>query len=213
MTRGRFITLEGGEGVGKSTQAAALESYLASRGKTVVRTREPGGSPRAERIRALLLATSDEPMPTSCEVLLMFAARATHVENVIRPALARGDWVVCDRFVDASYAYQVAGRGAPHALIEQLERFVLQDLQPDLTLLFDADPAVGAARAALRNGQDGPDRFEQERADFFTRVRQGYLDRAHSAPERMVVLDAAQSREAVSQAIADIVERRLFADE
>lgn len=151
MKPGKFITIEGGEGVGKSTQIGALRDWLAEQGLEVVLTREPGGTPRAERIRALLLEPSEEAMPATCELLLMFAARATHVENLIKPALARGAWVVCDRFIDATYAYQGGGRGFDRELIKTLERAVLGSLRPDLTLLLDAPVAIGAARARSRN--------------------------------------------------------------
>jgi dTMP kinase len=211
MNRGRFITVEGGEGVGKSTQISALAQLLRARGLEVLVTREPGGTPRAERIRALLLETSEEPMPVSCELLLMFAARATHVENLIRPALARGAWVVCDRFTDASYAYQGAGRGVPSEEIAALERLVQRELRPDLTLLLDTPLAVSSARAAARNNHAGSaDRFEQEQRGFFERVRQAYLERARLEPDRFVVIDAAGSREAVQRAIQAAVEARLL---
>jgi dTMP kinase len=149
MKHGTFITIEGGEGVGKSTQIAALRDTLTARGLEVVVTREPGGTPRAERIRELLLATTNEPMPIAAELLLVFAARATHIENLIRPALARGAWVVCDRFTDATYAYQGGGRGVSRNEIAALERLVQAELRPDLTLLLDAPIAVGSARAVL----------------------------------------------------------------
>jgi dTMP kinase len=211
MSRGKFITVEGGEGVGKSTQISALAQLLRARGLEVLVTREPGGTPRAERIRALLLETSEEPMPVSCELLLMFAARATHVENLIRPALARGAWVVCDRFTDASYAYQGAGRGVPNEDIAVLEHLVQRELRPDLTLLLDTPLEVSSARAAARNSHAGSaDRFEQERREFFERVRQAYLERARLEPNRFVVIDAAVSREAVQQAIQAAVEARLL---
>ena len=134
MAAGKFITIEGGEGVGKSTQIAALRDWLHARGLEVVLTREPGGTPRAERIRKVLLEPSDEPMPATCELLLMFAARSSHIENVIRPALARGAWVVCDRFTDSTYAYQGAGRGVSLEQIAVLEQIVQRELRPDLTL-------------------------------------------------------------------------------
>jgi dTMP kinase len=209
MTRGKFITIEGGEGVGKSTQIAALRDLLAARGLEVVVTREPGGTRRAERLRELLLERSEEPMPAACELLLMFAARSTHVENLVRPALARGAWVICDRFTDATYAYQGGGRGLDRDQIAFLERLVQQGLKPDLTLLLDAPLEVSEARAAARNAQSGSgDRFEQERRDFFERVRSAYLELARSEPERFVVVDAAAERSGVAQAIRSIIETR-----
>jgi dTMP kinase len=211
MNRGKFITIEGGEGVGKSTQIAAVHAVLAARQLEVVVTREPGGTRRAERIRELLLETSDESMPASCELLLMFAARATHIENLIRPALQRGAWVVCDRFTDASYAYQGAGRGIPQEHIAALERLVQGDLRPDLTLLLDAPLAISAARAEARNRASGDsDRFEREQREFFERVRDGYLERARGEPERFAVIDASQEPRIVAQAIAAQIAMRLF---
>lgn len=211
MIRGKFITIEGSEGVGKTTQIAALRDSLAERGLDVVVTREPGGTPRAERIRELLLTPTDEPMPMTCELLLMFAARATHIENLIRPALERGAWVVCDRFTDATYAYQGEGRGVRRDEIANLERFVQAELRPDLTLLLDAPIEIGAARAAARDGAgDTRDRFEQERQDFFERVRNAYLERARAQPGRFAIIDATADRESVQQAIRAEVEIRLF---
>lgn len=209
MKRGKFITIEGGEGVGKSTQIGALRDWLSERGLEVVLTREPGGTPRAERIRAILLEQSEEPMPASCELLLMFAARATHVENVIKPALARGAWVVCDRFIDATHAYQGGGRGFDRGLIETLECSVLGTLRPDLTLLLDAPVDVGAQRARSRNERSGrTDRFELEQDAFFERVRAAYLDRARQEPNRIAVIDASGTRDEVAAAIRAIVQAR-----
>jgi dTMP kinase len=211
MKPGKFITIEGGEGVGKSTQIGRLRDFVAGSGTEVVVTREPGGTRRAERIRELLLETSDEPMPSTCELLLMFAARSTHLENVIRPALARGAWVICDRFTDATYAYQGAGRGLPLDHIATLERMVQGALRPDLTLLLDAPLDVSAARASARNAAAGTsDRFEQERREFFERVRAGYLDRARQEAGRFAVIDATQSLEAVSIAIQQAVANHLL---
>lgn len=210
MNRGMFITIEGAEGVGKSTQISTLRERLVARGLEVVATREPGGTPRAERIRELLLEHAEEPMPPSCELLLMFAARATHLENVIRPALARGAWVVCDRFTDASYAYQGAGRGIAREHIEALERLVQAGLQPDLTLLLDAPLAISAARARTRNAAAASsDRFEREQREFFERVRHAYLGRARAEPARFALIDAAQSVEDVARAIDAALEARL----
>nr|WP_238348277.1 dTMP kinase [Pseudomonas sp. RW10S2] len=193
-----FITLEGPEGAGKSTNREYLAARLREQGVDVVMTREPGGTPLAERIRELLLAPSDEAMAADTELLLMFAARAQHLAEVIRPALARGAVVLCDRFTDATYAYQGGGRGLPVERIAVLEDFVQGALRPDLTLVFDLPVEVGLARAAARGRLD---RFEQEGQAFFEAVRQAYLQRAAQAPQRYSLLDAGQSLEAVQRAI------------
>lgn len=198
---GLFITLEGPEGAGKSTNRDYLAERLRSAGCEVVLTREPGGTPLAERIRELLLAPSDEPMAVDTELLLVFAARAQHLAQVIRPALAAGKVVLCDRFTDATYAYQGGGRGLPQERIAQLEAFVQGDLRPDLTLVFDLPVEVGLARALARGRLD---RFEQEAQAFFEAVRHTYLERARLAPERYRVLDAAQPLVAV-QAQLDVL--------
>lgn len=204
---GKFITIEGGEGVGKSTQISALRDLLVSRGLAVVVTREPGGTRRAERIRELLLETSEEAMPPICELLLMFAGRSTHIENVIRPALQRGIWVICDRFTDATYAYQGGGRGMNLDQIASLESWVQQDLRPDLTLLLDAPVEIGAQRAALRNEQRGiTDRFEHEQRSFFERVRAAYLKRVAAEPHRFAVIDASVDRDLVTNSIRAAVD-------
>ncbi len=195
---GLFITLEGPEGAGKSTNREYLAELLKQAGVEVVLTREPGGTPLAERIRELLLAPDTEVMAVDTELLLMFAARAQHLAGVIRPALARGAVVLCDRFTDATYAYQGGGRGLAHERIAILEQFVQGDLRPDLTLVFDLPVEVGLARAAARGKLD---RFEQEQQSFFEAVRQTYLARAAQAPERYRVLDAAQP---LSQVQADL---------
>lgn len=195
---GLFITLEGPEGAGKSTNREYLAELLKQAGVEVVLTREPGGTPLAERIRELLLAPDTEVMAVDSELLLMFAARAQHLAGVIRPALARGAVVLCDRFTDATYAYQGGGRGLAHERIAILEQFVQGDLRPDLTLVFDLPVEVGLARAAARGKLD---RFEQEQQSFFEAVRQTYLARAAQAPERYRVLDAAQP---LSQVQADL---------
>lgn len=209
MRRGLFITLEGGEGVGKSTQLNVVRDFLQASDLEVVATREPGGTPRAERLRALLLERSDEAMPQSCELLLMFAARATHLHNVILPALQRGAWVVCDRFTDATYAYQGYGRGVPQDHIRALETLVQEGLNPDLTLLFDAPVEVALARARARNQALGDldDRFEQEQRDFFERVRAGYLARTAAAPERFVVIDATHELSTVTRTVQNALAR------
>ncbi|MFC0708404.1 dTMP kinase [Azorhizophilus paspali] len=187
MSRGLFITLEGPEGAGKSTNRDYLAEGLRAAGREVVLTREPGGTPLAERIRELLLAPASEPMAVDTELLLVFAARAQHLAGVIRPALVRGAVVLCDRFTDASYAYQGAGRGVSEERIAILEHFVQGDLRPDLTLLFDLPVEVGLARAAARGRLD---RFEQEGRAFFEAVRQAYLRRAANDPARYRVVDA-----------------------
>jgi dTMP kinase len=200
--RGRFITLEGGEGAGKSTLARALAAALRERGMPVVLTREPGGTPLAERVREVLLARTDEAVDPRAELLLMFAARALHLAGLIRPALARGDWVLCDRFTDASYAYQGGGRGVPVALIDTLAESIHGDLWPDATLLLDLPVATGLVRASARSGAD---RFETERADFFERVRASYLARARAAPGRMRIINAAAAPDQVlAQALASL---------
>jgi dTMP kinase len=207
--RGRFVTFEGGEGAGKSTQIAHAAGFLRHRGIEVVVTREPGGTPRAERLRALLLERDAEPMPQSCELLLMFAARATHLDNLVRPAMTRGAWVLCDRFTDATYAYQGGGRGLPLAQIDALAGMVHPDLWPDLTLLFDLPVDAGLARASQRNGDDGPDRFESEQRAFFERVRATYLARARLEPQRFSVIDAGRPVDAVSAAVAAVLDQLL----
>jgi len=209
--RGKFITFEGGEGVGKSTQLRRIGAWLESRGREVVTTREPGGTPRAERLRAILLERTEEPMPQSCELLLMFAARATHLANLVEPAVARGAWVLCDRFTDATYAYQGGGRGMPEEQIDALVCVVHPRLQPDLTLLLDAPVATGLARADARNGGAGPDRFESERQEFFERVRAAYLARARRYPERFRVVAADADVLAVEQEIRRTLEPLLEA--
>nr|WP_245355234.1 dTMP kinase [Pseudomonas sp. BP7] len=193
-----FITLEGPEGAGKSTNRDYLAARLREHGLDVVLTREPGGTPLAEKVRELLLAPSDEGMAADTELLLVFAARAQHLAQVIRPALARGSVVLCDRFTDATYAYQGGGRGLSVERIAALEQFVQGDLRPDLTLVFDLPVEVGLARAAARGRLD---RFEQEGQAFFEAVRQAYLQRAQGAPQRYSLLDAAQSLEAVQRDI------------
>jgi dTMP kinase len=185
--QGRFITLEGIEGVGKSSNLKYLRERLEQAGQRVVVTREPGGTPLAEELRALLLAERpDEPMTPDAELLLMFAARAQHLARLIRPALAAGDWVLCDRFTDATYAYQGSGRGIAEARIEVLEQWVQGSLRPDLTIILDAPVALGLERANSRGSRD---RFEGEQTAFFERVRQGYLARAEAMPQRYRIVD------------------------
>lgn len=186
--RGKFITLEGIDGAGKSTHHGWLVEFLAQRGKRVVATREPGGTALGEKLRELLLK---EEMHLETEALLMFAARREHLDKVILPALMRGDWVVSDRFTDASFAYQGGGRGLAKEKLAVLENWVQGQLQPDLTLLFDAPVEVAQTRLASTGNQ--PDRFEQEQREFFERVRGAYLERAALEPQRIVCIDAALS--------------------
>ncbi len=197
----RFITLEGIEGSGKSTLARTLAAALEERGVSLVATREPGGTRLAERVRTLALARGDEPMPATGELLLMFAARTIHVQNLIQPMLAAGRWVLCDRFTDATRAYQGAGRGIDARWIEQLASMAHAGLAPDRTLLLDLPPEAGLARARAR--ADGGDRFEDEAVEFFTRVRSGYLELARREPERVRVLDATRPADAVLGAALD----------
>lgn len=187
---GQFITIEGSEGVGKSTHMQFMAAYLRDRGKSVVTTREPGGTPVAELIRDVLLQSELGSMTDRCELLLMFAARADHVAQVIRPALGRGDWVLCDRFTDATYAYQGGGRGMDERDIKILERFVLHDLVPNLTILLDAPAEITATRRLARGTSD---RFEVEKAAFFERVRDKYQQRAIDDPDRIKQVDASVS--------------------
>ena len=200
MARGRFISFEGIDGAGKSTQHAWLADYLRTKGHTVVASREPGGTPLGEKLRSLLLA---EPMHLETEALLMFAARRDHIAQVIEPALARGDWVVCDRFVDASFAYQGGGRGLSWTKLEELSAWVLGNLQPDLTLIFDAPVAV--ARQRLQANTAKPDRFEQEQSAFFERVRAAYLRIATENPGRVRVIDATQTPSNINKTLENIV--------
>ncbi len=201
--RGCLITIEGIEGVGKSTNVGFIAERLQAAGRTVMVTREPGGTPLAEGIRELLLTGRRDAMVPLAELLLMFAARADHLEKFIRPALAAGSWVVCDRFTDASYAYQGAGRGLGEAPVATLEGLVQGPLRPDLTILLDAPPEATLLRRARRGGSD---RFEREQVAFFQRVRAAYLDRAAAEPERIRVVDASQPLEAVQAALRQILD-------
>jgi dTMP kinase len=189
---GRFITLEGIEGAGKSTVAHHVAEWLGARGTRVRMTREPGGTALAERVRAIVLERGGELLTPVSETLLMFAARGIHLDNLIRPALARGEWVVCDRFTDATRAYQGAGRGVNRVWIEDLAQAVHPHLQPDCTLLLDLPVEVGLARSKARAGHAPADRFEAEPVQFFERVRAAYLDLAMREPQRIRVVDAAQ---------------------
>lgn len=201
--RGRFITLEGGEGAGKSTQIAALATALRARGLSVVSTREPGGTALGEAIRGLLLDPAHGAPSIDAETLLVFAARAEHLQRVIEPALARGNWVVCDRFTDATYAYQGGGRGVPAARLATLEQWVQGDLRPDLTIVLDVPPALGLARAGTRGAAD---RFEREGVAFFERVRAVYCARADADPRRYRLIDATRALAVVEADLLNAVE-------
>jgi dTMP kinase len=203
MERGRFITVEGGEGAGKSSNIAFIAGLLESHGVEVVVTREPGGTPLGEEIRGLLLDHREEAMGGDSELLLMFAARAQHLSQRILPALEVGRWVLCDRFTDASYAYQGGGRGIPLERIRTLETWVQGPLRPDMTLLLDLPVSTGLERAGRRSA---PDRFESEQARFFERVRAAYLEIARGDPARVKVVDAAGTPEQVRRQIRGLLE-------
>jgi dTMP kinase len=202
---GRFLTLEGIEGVGKSTQVGLLSKALSANRIEHVVTREPGGTPLAEQIRQLVLKAGGEAVPPAAELLLMFAARAVHLENLIEPNLKAGRWVLCDRFTDATYAYQGAGRGVDGRSIAQLETLVQGARQPDLTILLDLPVGLALARMQERGAAAGEgaaaDRFEREKTEFFDRVRRGYLARAAAAPERIIVIDASRPEADVTRLI------------
>jgi dTMP kinase len=202
MARGLFITLEGGEGAGKSTCLKFIEAWLRQAGKNVVVTREPGGTEAGEHIRGILLHARDLAMTPETEMLLMFAARAEHLARVIRPALERGQTVLCDRFTDATYAYQGGGRGLPEERIAKIEQWVQGNLRPDLTLLLDLPVETGLQRA---NSRSEPDRFESEKHDFFERVRAAYLARAAREPNRIRLVDASAPIEAVQRQLGEIL--------
>ena len=205
---GRFLTVEGIEGVGKSTQVARLSAALNGRGIAHVVTREPGGTPLAERIRDVVLNACDEVLPPTAELLLMFAARAVHMTNHVEPNLRAGRWVVCDRFIDATYAYQGGGRGIEVDNIRQLDAMVLGVRRPDLTVLLDLPVEQALRRARQRNAGAAADRFESERAEFFERVRDAYQARAAAEPNRIVVVDATQSADTVASRIVKLLEAR-----
>ena len=200
-----FITLEGTEGVGKSSNLQFIHDWLVTRGRHVLVTREPGGTPLAEEIRSLLLAPREELVAEDTELLLMFAARAQHVANVIQPALAMNCWVLSDRFVDASYAYQGGGRGVSIARLDELSRWVLKGFMPDLTFLLDMDPRVALERAKKRGSLD---RFEQEKLSFFDRVRAQYRARAANEPDRFAVIDASLPLLQVQAQILHVLQER-----
>jgi dTMP kinase len=199
---GKFITLEGLDGAGKSTQLEWLAQRWRAHGVEVIITREPGGTPLGERIRQLLL-NADEALAPETETLLLFAARSEHIQHVIAPHLAAGRWVLCDRFTDATFAYQGGGRGVAWHKIEALEQWIHGGLEPDLTLYFDVSPAVGRARTAAVKS---PDRFEREQDAFFQRVRDAYLLRARSAPQRIHIVDAERSMEEIQRELTVIAE-------
>ncbi|OGI50179.1 MAG: dTMP kinase [Candidatus Muproteobacteria bacterium RIFCSPHIGHO2_12_FULL_60_33] len=203
MSRGLFITLEGGEGAGKSTNLVFVRQWLQREGHEVVVTREPGGTELGERVRDILLHSKQLHIAPESEMLLMFAARSEHIAKVIRPALAAGKVVLCDRFTDATYAYQGGGRGLPSERIVAIENWVQGDLRPDLTLLFDIPVEAGRERAGQRGE---PDRFEREDNEFFLRVRQAYLNRAAREPARMRVIDASRSLEQVERQVTAVLE-------
>jgi dTMP kinase len=203
--RGRFITVEGIEGVGKSTHLVHLAEHLRRAGIVVVVTREPGGTPLAEELRRIVLHASS-PLPVEAELMLMFTARAVHLAEVIRPALARGEWVLCDRFTDATRAYQGGGRGQPRERIEMLAEWIHGDLAPDLTLLLDAPVDTALART---RGRGSEDRFERETQSFFERVRQTYLQLARDNPQRFAVVDAAASLVEVENEVLTLLDNFL----
>jgi dTMP kinase len=208
-SHGRFITLEGGEGAGKSTQIARLKAWLEARGRRVLATREPGGSPGAEMIRRLLVEGPIERWDGNTEALLHFAARRDHLRSMIWPALKRGEWVVSDRFADSTLAYQGYGHGLDRSVFTQLSRIAMEDFRPHLTLILDLPIEVGLARAAERRGAET--RYESLPRDFHARVRTGFLEIAACEPERCVVIDATAAVEVVATAIARAVDERLGA--
>jgi dTMP kinase len=201
--RGKFITIEGTEGVGKTTNMAFIKGWLEAKKLSYISTREPGGTPLAEQVRELLLAPRAELVCSASELLLMFAGRAQHIDQVIEPALAEGRWILCDRFTDATYAYQGAGRKMGSDLIAELEILVQGSLRPDLTLILDIPVDIGLKRASARSD---PDRFELEQVEFFERVRRGYLGIAEQEPDRCKLIDASQSLEQVQSQIANVLE-------
>ena len=208
ITPGRFLTIEGIEGVGKTTQVACLSEALRERGIAHVVTREPGGTPLAERIRDIVLNARDEALPPKAELLLMFAARAVHLQNLVEPNLAAGRWVLCDRFTDATYAYQGGGRGMSGEDIRVLETLVQGTRRPDLTVLLDAPVEQALQRARQRNAGAAADRFESERAEFFERVRGAYRARAAAEPGRIASLDAGESADLVAARILELLKAR-----
>ena len=206
VTRGQFITVEGTEGVGKSTNMAFIESWLKKVGKELIITREPGGTELGEKLRAVLLDAKEQSMCDDTELLLMFAARAQHLHEVIQPALDAGKWVLCDRFTDSTYAYQGGGRGIDMSRIAHLEQWVQGERRPDMTLILDLPIDIGLERAGKRSS---PDRFELEKHDFFNKVRDTFLARAAENPERYAVIDASPSISVVQQSIQTVLENMI----
>lgn len=209
MTRGTFITFEGGEGAGKSTQITQLADMLRKEGRTVIVTREPGGSPGAEAIRHVLLSGAAEPFGPAMEAILFAAARSDHVEQVIRPAVERGEVVLCDRFMDSSRVYQGVTGNLPRDFMESLEAVTVNALLPDLTIILDVDPEEGLRRATARRGDETADRYEKETLEVHRRRRKAFLDIAKAEPDRCVVIDATQSPKKVTKQIASIVTDRI----
>ncbi|MDG1693339.1 MAG: dTMP kinase [Porticoccaceae bacterium] len=207
--RGRFITIEGTEGVGKTTNIEYIKQWLDANHISFINTREPGGTPLAEEIRELLLANREEKVCSKAELLMMFAGRAQHIDQVIEPQLAAGNWVLCDRFTDATYAYQGAGRAMGSELIASLETMVQGNMRPDLTLVLDVPVELGLERAGNRSE---PDRFELEKTDFFNRVRHAYLSMAEQNPQRYKIIDASKTLEVVQQQIANTLNNFLTID-
>ncbi len=206
IQRGKFITIEGTEGVGKSTNIEFIQQYLADKNIPLLLTREPGGTPLSEQIRELLLQNRDEKMDDTCELLLVFAARAQHLKTIILPALEKGYWVLCDRFTDATYAYQGGGRGLDVSLIHDLEQRVQGDIRPDLTLLLDIDVEQGLARAGQRGELD---RFENEKIEFFEKVRAAYLSLAQNNPNRYAIIDAGKALNEVQNEIRGAIDKKI----
>lgn len=209
MSGGRFITLEGGEGTGKSTQARRLAQHLRALGREVVETREPGGTPGAEALRHVILSGAAEPFGPTAEAMLFAAARADHVAGLIAPALAAGKIVVCDRFIDSTRVYQGAVGAVAPGLLDSLEALSVGTVRPDLTLMLDVPPEIGLARAAKRAAGAAADRFEKEGGDYHAAVRAAFLARAQAEPGRCVLIDASADADAVAAAIADVVAARL----
>lgn len=207
MTRGRFVTFEGGEGTGKSTQVRLLASYLTQSGADVVQTREPGGSPSAEEIRALLVTGAADRWSPMAETLLFYAARVEHWRQVVDPALSRGAHVLCDRFADSTMAYQCYAGGIDRKTIDELHRLTLGDVQPDLTIVLDLPVDEGLKRAATR--RDAETRFERKGREFHEKLRRGYVDIAKRAPERCVIIDASQPIERIHSAVLTALKTRL----
>lgn len=207
--RGRFITIEGTEGVGKTTNIEYIKQWLDANHISFINTREPGGTPLAEEVRELLLANREEKVCSKAELLMMFAGRAQHIDQVIEPQLVAGNWVLCDRFTDATYAYQGAGREMGSELIASLETMVQGNMRPDLTLVLDVPVELGLERAGKRSE---PDRFELEKTDFFNRVRHAYLSMAEQNPQRYKIIDASKTLEVVQQQIADTLNNFLTID-